>query len=152
MFTSTQKKAIAGVAAGFLTLMGVAAAAPSGSAAADSALVTLRVTAHSTGQHQTSKTTFIGSDTDRSPATHAIIGYDVVSGKFDPATGKVTLYVAAALKGGTIDMVFHSTSSSSFRGKITGGSGKYATITGTATAVSPSDTSPITHVVLTYHL
>jgi hypothetical protein len=151
MLTSTQKRAVAGVAAGFLTLMGVAAAAPSGSAAADAALQTLRVTAHTTAQHSTGKTSFVSSDTDRSPRTGAIVGYDVISGKIDPSTGKITLYVAAALKGGTIDMIFKGTSGS-FHGKITGGSGKYTTIVGTATAVSPSDTSPITHVVLKYHL
>ena len=69
MFTGKQKKkTIAGIGAGVLTVMGVAAAAPSGSAAADAALQTLRITAHSTGQHSTGKTSFVDEPLDEAQA------------------------------------------------------------------------------------
>jgi hypothetical protein len=149
---SRRKRFLAGGVAAFLATVGLgAAAAPSGSAAASSPLHILRVTAHSTASHAVGKFTFVGADTDRSPMSHKVIGYDVLSGRFHPKTGTATLRVAAALKGGTIDMIFNGTSTS-FKGHILGGTGKYASITGTCTATSPTDSSPITHVVLRYHL
>jgi hypothetical protein len=153
MTSNKRRQVVAGVVAALLTTVGVgAAAAPNGSAAAASSpLHTLRVTAHSTAGHSVGKTTFVGADTDRSPSTHAIVGYDVLSGKFHPATGTATLRVAAALKGGTIDMVFNGTGTN-FHGRILQGTGKYSGITGTCTATSPTNSSPITHVVLRYHL
>jgi hypothetical protein len=152
MNSSRGKQLIAGGVAAFLATVGLgAAAAPSGSATASSPLHILRVTAHSTASHALGKFTFVGADTDRSPTSNKVIGYDVLSGRFHPKTGTATLRVAAALNGGTIDMIFNGTGTS-LKGRILGGTGKYASITGTCTATSPTDSSPITHVVLRYHL
>jgi hypothetical protein len=150
--TTNRRQLVGGTVAALLAMVGVgAAAAPSGSAAASSPLHVLRVTAHSTASHSVGKFTFVAADTDRSPATHKIIGYDALSGRFHPKSGTATLRVAAALKGGTIEMIFNGTSVS-FKGHILGGTGRYASISGTCTATSPTESSPITHVVLRYRL
>jgi hypothetical protein len=74
---------------------------------------------------------------------------DTITGTFNQATGKATIIAAFALKGGTIEARFQGTATS-FRGRILNGTGKYAGISGTATAKSPTQNSPITHVTLRY--
>jgi hypothetical protein len=143
------------IAAGVMAL-GTAAAgvtvASSGSAAPQpaKAVHTIRLVAHSsTDGASTGPRSFVGADTDRSPRTHKIVGYDSITGTFNQSTGKATIIGAFALKGGTIEARFRGTSTS-FHGTILNGTGKYAGITGTATATSPTQNSDITHVTLRY--
>jgi len=143
------------IAAAFIAL-GTAAAgvtvASSGSAAPQhaKAVHTIRLVAHSsTDGAGTGPRSFVGADTDRSPRTHKIVGFDAITGTFNQATGKATIIAAFALKGGTIEARFQGTATS-FRGRILNGTGRYAGISGTATATSPTQNSPITHVTLRY--
>jgi hypothetical protein len=120
-------------AASGLAVTGAALAPQLGSAAsAGVAMHTLKLVAHQTGSHNTSKTTFVGSDADHSPKTHKIVGYDSITGKFNVKTGVVKIDAAVALKGGIITAALTgSGQSNKLDGVITGGTGKYAGIQGT---------------------
>lgn len=122
-----------GVAAAGLAVTGVALAPQLGStASAGVATHTLKLVAHQTGSHSTSKTTFVGSDADHSPKTHKIVGYDSITGKFNVKTGIVKIDAAVALKGGIITAALTgSGDSNTLDGVITGGTGKYQGIKGT---------------------
>jgi hypothetical protein len=151
MFTIS-RPTIALTAAG-LALTGVAAAPLLGSTAnAQGATQTLKLAAHETASHNIGKSSFIGDDTDRNPATGAIVGYDSITGHFDFATKQVDIDAALAVKGGLITA--HLTGKGNTNvldGTITGGTGKYAGITGTIHTTSKNG-SKVTHITLTYTL
>jgi hypothetical protein len=149
---STSRTTIA-VTSACLALTGVAAAPLLGSMAnAQGATQTLKLAAHETGSHNIGKSSFVGDDTDRNPTTGAIVGYDSITGHFNVTTHAVDIDAAVALKGGLITA--HLTgkgNTSTFDGAITGGTGKYAGITGTIHATSKNG-SKVTHITLTYTL
>jgi hypothetical protein len=142
-----------GLVAAGLALVGVGLVPQLGSAATPKpATHTLKLAAHQTANHSVGKTSFIGADTDRDPRTHAIRGYDAVSGHFNATTAVVKIDVALALKRGTITAhLVGKGPATDLHGMITGGTGKYAGITGTIGTTS-KEGSTVTHITLTYKL
>jgi hypothetical protein len=130
---STFTRASLGTTAIGLALTAVAAAPQLGSAAPAGAVThTLKLVAHQTASHSAGKTGFLGADTDRSPKTHEVVGYDSITGHFNVKTHRVKIDAAVALKGGLLTA--HLTGSgdtNTFDGTITGGTGKYAGAQGT---------------------
>jgi hypothetical protein len=143
-------RAALGVAAAALAVIGVAVAPQLGSAApAPAATHTLRLAAHQTAGHNFRPNKFIEAETDRSPATGKVRGFDTIRGSFNLTTHRVKIDAALALKGGLITAHL-SGKGRTFDGVITGGTGKYKTITGTIHAHSKS--SKVTLITLTYQL
>jgi hypothetical protein len=136
-----------------LAVTGVAVVPQLGSAAdAKVTAQTLELAAHQTANHSVGKTSFVAADIDRDPGTHAILGYDSVTGRFNRTTQVVKIDVALALKGGIITAhLVGRGPSSTLDGAITGGTGKYAEIKGRIHATS-KDGSKVTHMTLTYKL
>jgi hypothetical protein len=141
------------VTAAALATAGVVTAAQPGSASTAPAVThTLKLAAHQTASHNVGKTAFLGADTDRNPTTHAIVGYDSITGHFNFATKTVKIDAAVALKGGIITV--HLTGKGSgvtLDGTITGGTGKYAGATGTI-HTQQKNGSKVTHITITYTL
>jgi hypothetical protein len=140
-----------GVAAAGLAGTAVAAVPQSGSATpARATSHTLALVAHQTASHNVSPTAFVGADTDRSPTTHKVLGYDSITGHFNLKTGVVKIDAAVALKGGLITA--HLTGkgqSNTLDGIITGGTGRYQGIHGT---VHTTASGKLTHISFKYHL
>jgi hypothetical protein len=150
----TISRSTIGLTVAGIALTGAAVVPQLGSAASARATThTLRLTAHQTGTHNVGKASFVGDDTDRSPATGEIVGYDAITGHFNLKTGVVKIDAAVALKGGliTAHLIGHGTATS-LDGTITGGTGKYAGITGTIHTTQKSSSSKVTHITLTYTL
>jgi hypothetical protein len=143
-----RKSAVAAVAIAGAAALSGASALP-GSAA--STVHVYHLVAHQTASHSFANH-FIGADTD----THQghIIGYDSVSGVFHRKPHPhIVVNVAAALKGGFIYVHFRQAANSlSFQGTITGGTGRFAHITGTIRGHSTSQNSNTTFVTLRYRL
>jgi hypothetical protein len=150
--TNFSRTTVALTAAG-LALTGVAVAPQLGSAATAKATThTLKLDAHETASHNLGKTSFVGADTDRDPTTHAIRGYDSITGHFNISTAVVKIDAAVALKGGLITAHLRGKGSgNTLDGVITGGTGKYAGIKGTIHTTEKSG-SKVTHITLTYTL
>jgi hypothetical protein len=146
---TTSRTTIALTAAG-LALTGVATAPLLGSTAnAQGATQTLELAAHQTGTHSLGKTSFAGTDVVRNPKTGKIVGYDAITGKFNTSTEVVKVDASLALKGGMITAQLKGSGSSNLLdGAITGGTGKYAGITGTIHTTG----NKVTHITLTYTL
>jgi hypothetical protein len=140
-----------GLAAAGLAVTGVAVAPQMGSAAPAKATThTLRLAAHQTANHNFPPNKFIGAETDRSPATGQVRGYDTITGKFNFTTHVVTIDACVALKGGLITA--HLTGKGqTFDGVLTGGTGKYQSIKGTIHAQGKKG-SNVTHLTFTYTL
>ena len=139
-----------GLAAAGLAVTGVAVAPQLGSAApAKATTQTLRLAAHQTANHNFPPNKFAEAATDRSPATGKVRGYGTIRGSFNFTTHRVKIDASVALKGGLITA--HLTGKGhTFDGVITGGTGKYKTITGTVHAQDKS--SKVTLITLTYTL
>jgi hypothetical protein len=111
---------------------------------------TLKLAATQTANHNFPPNKFVGAETDRDPATHAIRGYDSIRGSFNFTTHSVTIDASVALKGGLITA--HLTGEGqALDGVITGGTGKYQTITGTIHAQGKKG-SKVTQLTFTYTL
>jgi hypothetical protein len=117
--------------AGLLAVAGVTVAPQLGSASPAKATThTLKLAAHETATHNIQPNHFIGADTDKSPATGKVRGYDSITGHFNLKTHTVKIDAAVALKGGLITAHLVG-SGKTLDGDITGGTGKYKNITGT---------------------
>jgi hypothetical protein len=139
-----------GLAAAGLAVTGLTLAPQLGSAAPAKATThTLRLKAHETATHNIPPNHFIGADTDRSPATGKIRGYDSITGSFNFTTHKVKIDAAVALKGGLITAHLAG-SGKILDGAITGGTGKYKTIQGKIHTVDKGH--HVTIITLTYTL
>lgn len=150
----TVSRSTIGLTAAGLALTGVAVLPQLGSAASARATThTLKLAAHQTGTHDIGRASFIGDDTDRSPVTGAIVGYDTITGHFNVKSGVVKIDAAVALKGGliTAHLTGHG-NTNTLDGTITGGTGTYAGITGTIHTTQKSGSSKVTHITLTYQL
>jgi hypothetical protein len=111
---------------------------------------TLKFTAISLADHNLGKTHFSGAEVDKRKGK--VIGYDVFTGTFDPATNKVKLQVALGIKGGFLLLDLDPTTGIRFTGTVAGGTGKFAGATGTIKAHSPSQNSNKTFVTIHYTL
>ena len=128
------KKSAATAAALVATTVLSGAAVMPGSATEDRAMHTKRLVLHEIASHEVGRYAFAGADTARSRSTHEVVGYDSYTGKFYPATNKVVIDVAFALKGGVIvGRVSLSETEERFHGRILKGTGRYNGIEGTIT-------------------
>jgi hypothetical protein len=145
---------LAFAAAGVVAAAGLTSAAVlPGSAAHDAATTTRHYVLHQTGSHNLGRFTFAGTDKIKHAGT--VVGFDAITGKFDPAANTVVIQVSFALKGGIIhgrvhNLPFTPGEPSRFVGRITGGSGKYHGISGTITAHSPAGNDKLTFLTLMY--
>lgn len=148
---STSTRAALGLTAAALAVTGVALATQPGAAApAKATSHTLKLAAHQTANHNVGKSSFLGADTDRNPKTHEIRGYDSITGHFNLKTHVVKIDAAVALKGGIITAHLHGQGqTNTFDGVLTGGTGKYAGITGT---IHATGSGKVTHLTLVYTL
>jgi hypothetical protein len=110
----------------------------------------MRFIAHSDRNINFGRRTFGGTEIDRR-AGHRV-GFDLISGKFDPATGTVTIDVAVARRGGLLYGKVHSVSATRYVGRVTGGSGRFKGANGTVTARNLNQQGSRTRVVVTYTL
>jgi hypothetical protein len=91
----------------------------------------------------------VGTDVNRHHGK--IVGYDTISGKFNPHTHNAFLRVALSRKGGLL--FAHITikgPSGPFTGKVTGGRGRFSGARGTVTGFQPKH-SKKTFVRIRYH-
>ena len=110
----------------------------------------MRFIAHSDRNINFGRATFGGTEIDRR-AGHRV-GFDLISGKFDPATGTVTIDVAVARRGGLLYGKVHTVSATRYVGRVTGGSGRFKGASGTVTARNLNQQGSRTRVVVTYTL
>jgi hypothetical protein len=96
-----------------------------------------------------SKKHFGQSDVDVDSANKKI-GFDTLNGVFDPKTNSVTIDVSFDTQGGFMYFHLHSTSSSTFAGKMTGGTGKFKHAHGSLTATNLDESGTRTAVTITY--
>jgi hypothetical protein len=96
-----------------------------------------------------SRTSFGQSDVDINKA-HKKVGFDTLNGVFDPKTNAVKIDVSFDTKGGFMYFHLHSTSSSTFAGKMTGGTGKFKHAHGTLVASNLNKAGTRTAVTITY--
>jgi hypothetical protein len=138
------------LAAAGLAVTGVAVGPDLGSAAQAKATThTVRLAAHKIAAHGFPPNKFVQTEKDRNPVTGAVRGFDTVRGHFNVKTGVVKIDAALALEGGLITA--HLTGKGhTFDGVITGGTGKYKTITGTVHAQDKG--SKVTLITLKYTL
>jgi hypothetical protein len=144
-------RAALALAAAGLAVTGLAVAPQLSSAAPAKATThTLKLAAHQTANHNIPPNRFIGADTDRSPATGKVRGYDSITGSFNFTTHVVKIDASIALKGGLITAHLIGKGLAQ-DGVITGGTGKYQTIKGTIHAQGKKG-SKVTHLTFTYTL
>jgi hypothetical protein len=120
---------------GAAVLSSAATATAPGPAPVERATHTKKLLLNETASHDVGKTSFVGTDRIRSASTHEVIGYDSLSGRFNEKTGKVSVHVAVALRGGIMlgKVSFIADAGPEFAGTITQGSGRYDGVTGTIT-------------------
>ncbi len=113
---------------------------------------TLKFVAISDRSHGAGRFGFEGTDINRNHGR--FVGYDLISGIYNPQTQTVRIYVAIARKGGLLFSRIHSRpgSQSEYVGRITGGSGRFAGATGTLTARNAPHNDNRTYVTVHYTL
>ena len=95
------------------------------------------IASHEVGRHG-----FVTADRIRSVRTGKIVGYDSVSGEFDPATNKVVIDVAFSVRGGILVARVRADFDSDeavFRGPVLKGTGRFAGAEGTIAAKPVGD-------------
>ncbi len=131
------------------------AAAPGSAPAPDDRVVyILRWRLTEIASHNVGRNGFVTADRIRSLRTGKIVGYDSVSGKFDPQTGRARIDVAASLKGGILIARVHANFQSGdevFHGPVLKGTGRFLGAEGTITA-RPIGDGTRTRVKVRYHL
>ncbi len=121
-----------------------------GAADATSAAHTYKFVAISDKSHNLGRNGFTGTEIDR--VRGHVVGYDVITGIYNPRTQNVKIYVAVTRHGGMIFARVHNTSQTSYVGRVTGGSGKFAGAKGTLTAQNAPHDNNKTFVTLHYTL
>jgi hypothetical protein len=140
----TRQLMVGTVAAGSLAVAGIGTAFAASSASTH----TLTFTAIQTTSHNIGKTGFINAEKDVSHGKY--LGNDIVTGTFNAAQGVAKAHVALAIKGGFIYGSFTIDQQGTLsHGKVTGGTGKYAGVTGTINGTAASQTRE--KVTVTYH-
>lgn len=139
-------------AAAVIASTALSGAAVVGTADASSVTRTLKFVAISDRSHGAGRLGFEGTEIERNHGR--FVGYDVITGIFNPATRSVRIYIAISRKGGLMFARVHNTprSESSYVGKVTGGSGRFAGATGTLTARNAPHNDNRTYVTVHYVL
>lgn len=111
---------------------------------------TLKFVAISDRNHSAGRFGFEGTEIDRNHGR--FVGYDLISGIFNPRTQSVKIYVAIARKGGLLFGQVHSTSETTFVGRVTGGNGRFHGAKGTINAHNAPHNDNRTFVTVHYTL
>jgi hypothetical protein len=130
----------AAVAAGIVTVSAVAGAASAPTTH------TIRLIATHTASHNFSRSSAVVAETDRHNGK--VIGYDVVS---FIGTGHPRLLGSFATRGGVINFRIPLTNTKTLHGKVTGGLGRFAGISGTVAATPLNKANTRTAVKIVYH-
>ncbi len=141
------KRYTAMAAVGAAAVVGAGAFVIPAVASASSTTHTMKFTAVALKQAQFSRTTF--GQTEKDVRNGKIIGFDVINGRFNPATNSMRGNVALSMKGGILYGALRFSNGPVTRGRITGGTGKFAGATGTIYGKSNS-TGNRTAVVVHY--
>ena len=145
----TKRLVAIGIASAATVATGLGVATTVDGASAAPRAHTLKFVAVSTAEHRTGPRTFVGTEVERHHGK--VVGYDTLSGKFNLQTHKVFIWVAVARKGG--QLLGHVTireSSPHFKGKVTGGSGRFRGAKGVIYGRSPAHSNK-TFVTIRYH-
>ncbi|MFY9913939.1 MAG: hypothetical protein WAK18_04665 [Nocardioidaceae bacterium] len=121
-----------------------------GSADAAPVTHTLKFVAFSDKGHGVGRTGFAGTEIDRNHGK--FVGYDLISGTYNPTTQAVQIYIAVTRKGGLLFARVHSTSQTTYVGRVTGGAGRFAGAKGTLTAQNAPHNDKKTFVTIHYTL
>lgn len=140
-------KKILALAGAVLIAGGVGAGAAQGHEEAK-APVTLTFTAKSTAGVSFGRTAFGGTEILKNKNGKKV-GVDVISGVFQ-SESEGTIYASIAQKGGLINGEVSVTSPNTYKGRVTGGQGKYKGATGTITAKELANGN--TKITVTYQL
>lgn len=149
MLSSKRNLAIAASAA-VVASTALSGAAFVGTADADSVTRTLKFVAISDKSHEFGRFGFEGTEIDRNHGR--LVGYDLISGIYDPSTRQVKIYVAIARKGGLIFARVHSTSDTTYVGRVTGGSGRFKGAYGKLTARNAPHNNDRTYITVHFTL
>ena len=103
-------------------------------ATAGTTTYTRHLVLHQTGTHNLGKYDFAGTDKISDRSTGKFLGYDAITGHFDPKANTARIHAALALKGGLLIARVHNVTENSYKGRITGGTGAYQGVTGTLIA------------------
>ena len=136
--------------AGLLATAALSGAGLVGAADASTVTHTLKFVAVSDKGHGLGRTGFAGTEIERNHGK--FVGYDVISGTYNPSTQAVQIYVAVTRKGGLLYGKVHSTSPSTYVGRITGGAGRFAGAKGTLTARNAPHNNKKTFITIHYTL
>jgi hypothetical protein len=146
-----KKTVVAAVALTGAAALSGAAILPGAAAQHPAAKHVMRFVSVSGPSHDAGRFGFVASDTDKRAGK--VIGYDALSGTYNPKSGVVKLDVGLALKGGLITVhISQKGDQLTATGRITGGSGVYKGIRGTVATRSKSENSKKTFVTLRYTL
>jgi hypothetical protein len=90
----------------------------------------MRFVAVQSSQHKVSQYGFVAVEKDRRRGV--LVGYDTLSGRFDPDTQTVRVHVAVARFGGLLFVSGRVTQDGAFTGNVTGGTNFFQGMSGTA--------------------
>lgn len=138
--------------AGLLATAALSGAGLVGAADASTVTHTLKFVSISDRSHNAGRFGFEGTEINRNHGR--FVGYDMISGIYNPQTQAVRIYVAIARKGGMLFSRVHNPpgSHSEYVGRITGGSGRFAGAKGTLTAQNAPHNDKRTFVTIHYTL
>jgi hypothetical protein len=119
-------------------------------AGAESAVVnhTIKLVATQTASHSSSQSSATEADTDRHHGK--VIGYDVLSFKFTSNNSGLILG-SFATQGGVLNFRLPITNTRTLHGKVTGGSGRFAGVSGTIAATQLNNAGTKTAVTIVWH-
>ena len=111
-----------------------------------------QVRRHDRPDHRAGQFGFEGTEIERNHGR--FVGYDVLSGKFNPQTEQVRIYIAVSRQGGLLFGRVHSLrgDDSRYAGVVTGGSGRFVGARGTITAQNAPHNDDRTFVTIHYTL
>lgn len=144
----TKRRTLVTLASAAVLTAGVGATV-STTASADSESHTLKFVAIQGPSTNPTRTTFMANEVEKSNGK--VVGFDTISGRFNPKTQSLTIFVAFSRAGGLLYARLTGTGTS-FHGRVTGGAGAYRGAEGTITAHSASQNSNRTYVTVHYHL
>ena len=123
-----------------------------GTADAGTVQHTLKFVATSDRSHGAGRLGFEGTEIERNHGR--FVGYDVLSGKFNPRTEQVQIFIAVSRQGGLLFGRVHSLigQEDHYRGVVTGGSGRFVGARGTITARNAPANNDRTFVTVHYTL
>jgi hypothetical protein len=145
----TKRLVAIGVATAATVATGLGVATTLDTASATTKVHHLKFVTVTTASHDTGSRTFVATEVNRHHGK--VVGYDTLSGKFNFHTHKLFLRVALSRKGGLLYAhVTLTREFGPFKGKVTGGAGRFRGARGTVSGFSPKHSNK-TFVRIRYH-